>query len=170
MRRLLHVLTLAACACACACAPAPCETCPAQPTEVEVSVCVDSAFTPAEADAAERACDIWTSALCGLVTLQPLAVDGAAPPGWCDVIVLQPRGDLAAAFESHHPGAVSTLAPRVAFVMAGVTDARIYAHEIGHALGVSHGDGLMAWRNPSSCVTRRAAVLAAIKTARKDRR
>ena len=31
-----------------ACAPPPCETCPAQPPEVEVTVCVDSAFTATE--------------------------------------------------------------------------------------------------------------------------
>lgn len=155
---------------ACSATPAPCETCPTQPAQVEVTVCVDSAFTADESAAIDDACDDWTAALCGLVRLQPLAIAGDPPlPTYCDVAVLRPSGDVAYAAGQ---GAVSTLAPRVAYVVPETIPngwlRTVAAHEIGHALGVSHGDGLMAARNPSTCIDRRAAVMAALQQGKRQ--
>jgi len=148
---------------ACTATPSPCETCAREPARVDVRVCIDGAFAPGERDAANAACDAWTDALCGLVALRPRTVDSPVPvPIDCDVAVLRPAGDLAARFSPRHPGAVSLLAPHVAYVASGVTDARIFAHEIGHALGVAHGAGVMRARNPGACIDRRAAITVAL--------
>jgi hypothetical protein len=161
VRRLLPLLLLT-------CSPPPCETCPAQPSEVEVSVCVDSAFDATATEAAHVACDRWSAALCGLVTLVPLTVPGDAPPGYCDVVLYRVRSDYPWVAER----STST---------AGYTDADLHAawivvdrvppgqmpaamaHELGHLLGVSHGDGAMSPSLAHGCIDRRAAVLAALR-------
>lgn len=170
MRRLLPILLLTACTPLHA--PKPCETCPPQQAEIEVSVCVDSAFSDEATEAAHVACDDWTAALCGLVLFTPLSIPGDDPPAWCDVTVLRPFGKLAAKRSEEKPGAVSFLAPRVAYVLPDVVDPdlarRVFAHEIGHTLGVNHviGDSVMRQVNPTECVDRYSSVKASLHIAR----
>ena len=160
---IMLVLVLAIASCAPAHTPATCETCAQSPAEIAIEICIDVAFAPAEARAASDACAAWTAATCGLVRFEPRTIDGGTPaPASCAVTVLRPGTSITWALAPGELGAVSLLAPRVAYVIQGVESATIYAHEIGHALGVSHGAALMRARNPSDCIDRRAAIAAAL--------
>jgi len=168
VKRLLAIMALVGCAAT----PPPCETCASQPAEVEVSVCVDSAFTASEVGSANEACAAWTSALCGLVTLRPLTVPGDAPPAWCDLVVLRVESDYdwVAARGSSTGAFCDAIGGRTAWIVADrIPDGRLeatFAHELGHLLGVTHGAEAMspALRDDTQCIDRRAAVLAAVKT------
>ena len=146
----------------------PCETCPREARQLEVVVCIDHAFTPTDTEAAHRAADAWTDALCGLVLVRPVTVRGdEAIPAYCDrmIYVVQSTHDWVS-IRSNDTGGFCD--GDSAWVIVDRIDPALmqaaFEHEMGHLLGVSHGDGPMAPKLSGGCIDRRAAVQAALET------
>ena len=148
------------------CAPPACETCPREAKQLEVVVCLDHAFSEAYSEAAHRAADAWTDALCGLVVVRPVTVRGdESPPEYCDrmVYVVQSTHDWISIRSNDTAGFCD--GDNAWMIVDRIDPALMqsaFEHEMGHLLGVSHGDGPMRPVLSGGCIDRRAAVQAAI--------
>lgn len=141
---------------------------------VVLEVCVDTAFVVDDRVAIYRACAAWTVATCRLMHLQPHNVDGYYPPEECDITVL--RSTTGEGLSPRAPAACCpTEAPTTIWIADRWVPPRgmqaIATHEIGHTLGVPHGDGIMAptltdW---DASIDRRSALIAVANTTRTSR-
>jgi hypothetical protein len=142
---------------------------------VSVDVCVDDAFDTGDRAAIDRAADRWTAALCGLVTVDTRTVLDGDTNGCARSILRVESGyewvALKQPCDAHHCVAGWTNEARdtawviVDLVPPGAMEP-VVAHELGHLLGVEHGDALMRANLNDACIDRRAAVHAAIGVAR----
>jgi hypothetical protein len=162
MKRLALALILSACT------PPPCETCPREAKQLEVIVCIDHAFSDVDTESAHKAADAWTDALCGLVLIRPVTVRGDEPiPAYCDRMVYQAYSTfdwIAIQSSDTAGGCIGDNAWMIVDRINPELMQAAFEHEVGHLLGVSHGDGPMRPALSGGCIDRRAAVQAALET------
>jgi hypothetical protein len=153
-----------------ACAPLPtCETCGREAKQLEIVVCLDHAFTDDDTEAAHRAADAWTDALCGLVVVRPVTVRAdAAIPEYCDRMVYRAFSTfdwVTIQGSSMGGGCIGDDSWIIVDRIDPTLMEKAFTHEIGHLLGTSHGEGVMRPVLSGGCIDRRAAVQAALDTA-----
>ena len=149
------------------CTPVPCETCPQEPARVSVDVCVDDAFSTADRLAIWNACDRWTRAFCGMVTIDPRIVEDGDTRG-CERSIMR--------VESGYEWVMLKMPCNASGCVAGWTnEARdtayiirdlvpdgaleaVVAHELGHLMNINEGEGLMDPYLTDGCINRSAVV------------
>lgn len=154
------------------CAPLPpCETCGREAKQLEVVVCLDHAFTADDTEAAHRAADAWTDALCGLVVVRPVTVRAdEAIPEYCDRMVYRALSSfdwVTIQGASMAGGCIGDDSWIIVDRIDPTLMEKAFEHEMGHLLGVTHGNEVMRPKLSGGCIDRRAAVQAALDTAQR---